>query len=169
MKNLSVTKILLLLTSFVILSSCSRVTWASFTTPKDNVQNIPNGLNFLGIKSLDNVRIFEFDKDKYMGVYIYKNTGSVSTKQQDVLEQKSGLKIIMPTQVSTSKIEANKLVNKQMGNLNLVQYFPNIDEDEIVTANYVMQAINGLKKNRKVEVYSQSGSSLQRSFTIIYK
>jgi len=162
---------IILLGMFIYMSlsiSCSRVTWAAFTTPKDNIENIPKVLTFLNVSSTNDIRIVEFDDKNYMGFFV--NHG-VSTVEKSSSEKELNFKLLSADQ----KIQAaqpqllGKTTDIKSGDWNLIQYTPGPNEPDIVTANFILEALNKLKDSRKYEIYSQTHPTGPRYFVVIHK
>ena len=155
-----------LLSCFLILNSC-KVTWASFVTPKNNIENVPNVLDLLKTSSTNNCRILEFDDKNYIGFFVEKSGILRGTDQN--IRKRLDFKLMIPDKKVLSNEKGGEIVNSQSGKWHFIKYLPQPNESEIVTAHYLMEAANKLRKNRKIEIYSQTDASLQRIFIIIYK
>ena len=155
-----------LVTCFVILNSC-KVTWASFVTPKDNIENVPKVLDFLKASSTNNCRILEFDDKSYIGFFVEKR-GILGEINQDI-QKRLDFKLMIPAEKVVAKEKGGEIANFQSGKWHFTKYIPQPNESEIVTTYYLMEAVNKLRKKRKIEIYSQTDASLQRIFMIIYK
>ncbi|TSJ44002.1 hypothetical protein FO440_07455 [Mucilaginibacter corticis] len=154
-----------LIGSFLVLTnSCSKVTWASFTTSKENIEYIPKLLDaYLQSPPLKNVRIFEYNKEKYMGLFIINKINLVN--KRNLMPNST---VFMPDKEKFSKLVGGTTTRSKIGSYNLIQYTPSLGEEEIVTAHFIMEAVNNIRKNNLIEVYSNTTSSITNYF-ILYK
>jgi hypothetical protein len=145
--------------------SCSRVSWAAFTTPKDNIENIPKALSFLKVSSTNDFRIVEFDDKNYMAFFVNRGI----TMEKSISEKQLNIKLVDAKQNIQAAEAIGEITDIKSGDWDLIQYTPGVNEPDIVTATFILDAINKLKDSRKYEIYSQTHPSGARYFVVIHK
>jgi hypothetical protein len=163
LKNISI------VLSIFTFASCSQVEYnAAFTTPKDNIENVPKILSsfLFNDPKLSKVKICEFNSQEFMALIQSRaqksNMSSVQVKNLSV-------KTYELSEIKGQKVAVDQIKYFKNGKTKYIQYSPKNNEAEIVTFFQLFTILNKIKHNKNIEVYSQTGNNYERTFIILYK
>lgn len=160
-------KSLPVLAMIIILGSCSHVNYyMGFTIPKDDVESLPKLMSgYFNDPSLNTVRIAEFNTAKYMGVLYTRANNSF----KELSGEDRNVTLYSLQQMKSFTFDRSRVVYGSKGKTKYAQYTPVAGEGEITTFFYLLTMLNEIKKNKNVELYSQTSPDHTRTIIVLYK